>query len=54
MIQTVPCISHQKKQNGQNGLKHYLHLNLTRHVMRYFIPSISTLVRFGIEETIST
>ena len=34
MIQTVPFISHQKKQNSQNGLKHYLHLNLTIHVTR--------------------
>ena len=31
MIQTVQFISHLKKQNG---LKHYLHLNLTIHVTR--------------------
>ena len=30
MIQTVTFLSHQKKQNGQNILKHYLHLNLTQ------------------------
>ena len=57
MIQIVPFIPHQKKQNGQNGLKHFLHLIIWLYMLRvivFFIPSISTLVRFGFEEIIST
>ena len=34
MLQTVPFISHQKKQKGKTVLKHYLHLNLTIHATR--------------------
>ena len=37
MIQPVPFIYHQKRQNGQNGLKQYLHLKLTIHVTRDYV-----------------